>query len=41
MMKRYTVSQPTQLDWRKSSRSQGGSTGDCVEIAVLDEAQSA
>jgi hypothetical protein len=39
-MKRYTVSQPTQLDWRKSSRSQGGS-GDCVEVTVLDETHNA
>ena len=40
MMKRYIVSQPTQLDWRKSSRSQGGD-GNCVEIAVIGEARSA
>lgn len=35
------MSQQIQLStWRKSTRSQGGD-GNCVEIAVLDGAQSA
>ena len=31
----------TSSTWRKSSRSQGQGGGDCVEVTVLDEQQSA
>jgi hypothetical protein len=36
-MKRYRTVSDTTPTWRKSSRSQGGGTGDCVEVTVLDD----